>query len=675
MIQKRIVVIHPVYTEADRLARLAQKHGPVLTAADPEAALALFAEGDVAAAVVDAAFAASPSLKSAVRPPTGVLLVGPDEEGLLRAADEWPPGLDVQVCRASSGEPRDLCFLRALGRVVEHSRLKAESVELRRSLGLQESKVKDVLGEIAEIKGLLNTGFIREVEKRLDIEARFVGSQKERQRLEAILRKIYGADDVSSLLDIVPDIRDLVQAESVTVYIIEENDVIGRYLKPLVWDNAFLAHSDFSKYIAPLEAPDFAASVARFGHDVSVANLTYDRRLSKRYTSFLRTPPRSLLGVPIMHGTKVIGVLEVVNKTIAGKPQPEGFTPGDQQTLRGLSDHMAIAMAKLNLIQYDPLTGLLRPEPFFDKVLQKVNALSKRRREEGSMALVMGDVDWFKAYNDRNGHEAGNRLLRELAHVLKLSIREEDLICRYGGEEFLFFLMGVKSVEEASLLTERIRKNVEDHYFELQEFQPRGNLTMSFGVTVYPHGEGDAPGPLARPDLKRLAGEADLALAEAKGKNRPELVRVRGAADVPVDKNRVCGFAGKDLGESRKGEGPATAPGRFYREKRKYERFNVSTPFLFRENGGFRVAKTVNISLEGARIVSDAPLPAAQEVDTILVVEDRATAIHSEVVYSEKGGGEPGFYYSGVKFRDLTFKEIKGLESYLFHFRRGDSLP
>ena len=219
---------------------------------------------------------------------------------------------------------------------------------------------------------------------------------------------------------------------------------------------------------------------------------------------------------------------------------------------------MAIAMAKLNLIQYDPLTGLLRPEPFFDKVLQKVNALSKRRREEGSMALVMGDVDWFKAYNDRNGHEAGNRLLRELAHVLKLSIREEDLICRYGGEEFLFFLMGVKSVEEASLLTERIRKNVEDHYFELQEFQPRGNLTMSFGVTVYPHGEGDAHGPLARPDLKRLAGEADLALAEAKGKNRPEL-RARGAADVPVDKNRVCGFAGEDLGEARKGEAPATA--------------------------------------------------------------------------------------------------------------------
>ena len=98
----------------------------------------------------------------------------------------------------------------------------------------------------------------------------------------------------------------------------------------------------------------------------------------------------------------------------------------------------------------------------------------------------MGDVDWFKNYNDRNGHEAGNRLLRDLAAVLRTSIRDEDLLCRYGGEEFLFFLSGVKNIEEATLLTERIRKSVEDHVFEYEEFQPRHDLTMSFGVTMLP---------------------------------------------------------------------------------------------------------------------------------------------------------------------------------------------
>jgi diguanylate cyclase (GGDEF)-like protein len=299
--------------------------------------------------------------------------------------------------------------------------------------------------------------------------------------------------------------------------------------------------------------------------------------------------------------------------------------------------------------------------------------LSKRRREEGASALVMGDVDWFKAYNDRNGQEAGNRLLRELGHVLKLAIREEDLICRYGGEEFLFFLMGVKGVEEAALLTDRIRKSVEDHYFEFQEFQPRGNLTMSFGVTIFPKTVGEAAAPMTRAELKRLAGEADLALAEAKGKDRPDL-KPRGPGEGPVDKNRVCHFVWQDVGAN----GKAAAAGRSaraLREKRKYERYNVSTPFLYRENGGFKVAKTVNISLEGARIVSDAPLAQGPGLDTILVIEDRATPVKCSLVYSERGIGDPGFFYSGVKFEDLTLKEIKGLESYLLHFRRRDILP
>lgn len=672
MIQKRILVIHPSLAEADRLARLAQKCGPVTTETDPEAALPVLAEGDVGAVVIDESFAASSALKAMVRPPAGVLITGGDEEKISREADEWPPAVDADFCRTSFADPREVHFLRALGRIVDLARLRDEASDLRRSLGLQEAKVKDVLGEISEIKGLLNSGFLREIEKRLAIEARYVGSLKDRQRFESILRRIYGADDVSSLLDIVPDIRGIVQAGSVSVYIMEENEVIGRYLKPLVWDNAFLTHSDFSKYIAPLEAQDFAASVARFGHDINVATMTYDRRLSKRYTSFLKAPPRSLLGVPIMHGPKVIGVLEATNKMAAGRIDPGGFSAEDEQILRGLSDHVAIAMTKLNLIQYDPLTGLLRPEPFFERVLQKVNALSKRRREEGAMALVMGDVDWFKAYNDRNGQEAGNKLLRELGHVLKLAIREEDLICRYGGEEFLFFLMGVKDVEEAALLTERIRKSVEDHYFELQEFQPRGNLTMSFGVTVFPKTLGERSALLTKGDLKRLAGEADLALAEAKGKNRPDL-KTRGGAEAALDKNRVCSFVWQHLEEPGKPEAQARN-GRFVREKRKYERHNVSTPFLFRDNGGFKVAKTVNISLEGARIVSDAALPAVPALDAILVIEDKATPVKSTVVYSEKGGGDPGFFYSGVKFQDLTFKEIKGLESYLFHFRKRDTL-
>jgi hypothetical protein len=190
---------------------------------------------------------------------------------------------------------------------------------------------------------------------------------------------------------------------------------------------------------------------------------------------------------------------------------------------------------------------------------------------------------------------------------------------------------------------------------------------------VFPKHSGEPAPLLTKKDLKSLAGEADLALAEAKGKIRPDL-RPRGPGEVPGDKNRVCSFVWQEVGEAGAPPGPART-GRVFCEKRKSERYNVSTPFLFRVNGGFKVAKTVNISLEGARIVSDTPPPEGPALDAILVSEDRATPVKCAVIYTEKGGGEPGFFYTGVNFRDLTFRESRDLERYLLHFRRRDANP
>ena len=668
MTRKRILISNPSSSEAERLLRLARKYGSAASEAGMEKALTEIESGTVSVAVLDAGLVLSSPPRNRIGPSVAVLLTGADPASLERAGGEFPEGVYVDGCVTSPENPREQLLTRALARACDHARLKAESDGLKLALRHNEAKVRDVCREILEIKSLLNTNFIREVEKRLDIEAKYVWSQKERLRVEAVLRKIYGADDVNSLLDIVPDIRDIVQASSVTVYIVEESDTLGRYLKPLVWDNAFLTHSEFSKYVAPLDSQDFAASVARFGHEVNIPALGFDKRLSRRYQSFLKAPLKSLLSVPLKHDDKVIGVVEVYNKTVAGKHDPEGFNRDDQRILQGLSEHMAIAMTKLDLIQYDALTGLLRPEPFFEKVLQKVNALGKRRREEGSMALVMGDVDWFKNYNDRNGQEAGNRLLRELAGVLKISIREEDLLCRYGGEEFLVFLTGVKNREEAAQLTERIRKNVEDSYFEFQEFQPRNNLTMSFGVTVFPKKAGEHP--LSKTDLKRLAGEADLALAEAKGKRRPDL-RSPAPGAAAAAKNRVCTYRWEKDDDVTTGPAPP-APALPFREKRRHERIPVSTVLMFRENGGFKVAHTINISLGGVRIVSDTRLPPAKTLETIIVLEDKANIIRSDVIYSEKAEGETPLYYSGLRFRDLDPNEIHGLEGYLSHFQRRD---
>ena len=668
MSQRHILILHPSPAEADRLSRLAAMFGPVTAAAGAADLAPRLAGASVAAAVIEAGLVRYADVRDVLGPSTAVILTGPDESALRQAAEEWPPSFYVDPFVTVAGAPRDRFLLRALERAVEHARLKAEAEDLHRSLAQQETKVRDVYAEIQEVKGLINANFLSEIEKRIAIETKYVWFQKERQRVEAILRKIYASDDVSSLLDLVPELRDIVRASSATVYIIETNEVLGRYLKPLVWDNAYLSHAEFSKYIALWDAQDFAATVARYGQGINTTDLAFDRRLTKRYAEYLRSPLKSLLSVPIMHDRKVIGVVEVYNKAVQGKASPEGFSREDQQILQGLSEHMAIAMMKLNLIQYDALTGLLRPEPFFEKVLQKVNALGKRRREEGGLAIVMGDVDWFKAYNDRNGHEAGNRLLRELAHVLKLSIREEDLLCRYGGEEFLFCLTGVAGPEDAVALTDRIRKNVEDHYFEFQEFQPQTNLTMSFGVTVTPKPGEEPLAAMTRSDLKQLAAEADLAMAEAKGKRRAGL-EGRQVPEADLTKNRVTTFrAGADREAAR--PEAAAAPERPGRERRKFERFNASTLALVRENGGFTVAKTVNLSLGGARIVSEAKLPLAKTVDTILVLGEKAGLLRSDVIYSEKRDGGPSFFYSGLRFRDLSDKDIRTLEDYLLQHRR-----
>ncbi len=668
MNHKLFLVLNPAPATADDLSRRVRKHGGVAVATSVESAISHLESKDFQVLIADASLARYSRLKGLFRATTCVLITGADSAELRRAAEEWPADFYVDTAVFDPATPLDTALERSLERAAAHASLKREARDLKFAYDLQEDKIRDVRAEVQEIKSLINANFLREIEKRIAIEAKYLWFQRERQKIETILRKIYAADDVNSLLDIMPDIKDIVQASGTTVYVVEESETLGRYLKPVVWDNTYPSHADSTKYIAPLNSQDFAAAVARFGQEISVADLSFDRRMSKRYLDLLRGPLKNLLALPIRQDREVIGVVEVYNKTAQGKVVREGFSREDAEILRGLTEHIANAMTKLNLIHYDPLTGLLRPNPFFEKVLQKINTQSKRRLEGGANALVMGDVDWFKNYNDRNGHEAGNRLLRELAHVLKMSIREEDLLCRYGGEEFLFFLTGVKNREEAAHLTERIRKSVEDHYFDFQEFQPGKNLTMSFGVTIFSGNDPDAAALAENTDIRRLVSEADLAMAEAKGKPRVGLPvqEFGGAAQV---KNRVClHFRTAEAGRLEKAEPPA--PGPSFEERRKHERFNLSTQLLLNDDGGYKVAKTVNLSLEGARIVSDVELPVSQAVDVMLVLGDKADLLKGDVVYSEKASGEPPLFYSGLKFRDLTSRELRMIEDYLFRFRR-----
>ena len=163
------------------------------------------------------------------------------------------------------------------------------------------------------------------------------------------------------------------------------------------------------------------------------------------------------------------------------------------------------------LANIDELTGLYNHR-YFQEHLE--NTMSEADEKNTCVSLLFMDIDYFKNYNDINGHQAGDVVLKEVGYILKSNVRENDVVARYGGEEFAIILPNT-SEEEATKIAERIRNKVEKTYFEGQENQPNANFTVSVGIAVFPD--------KAKSELE-LVKCADDALYRAKffHKNRVE---------------------------------------------------------------------------------------------------------------------------------------------------------
>jgi diguanylate cyclase (GGDEF)-like protein len=676
MANGNILILNKIPEERALLDKLCGKIGTAYSSSNLERAIALLESIDFNVLVVDYSLASYSSLKGLLERPVSMVITGGEEKKIKEIISEWPLSRYVDYCAKPSEEQDNKDFLRVLKKAAEHSLLKIEVENLINYVERTKVEIKDAYSEIKEIKNFVNDSVIRELEKRLELEAKHVWFKKEKQKIEEILKNIYVANDVTSLLDTVYEIKGIIQASGISIYILDEDETLGKYLKPLVWDDAFLLHPDISKHIVLIESQDFAAFVARYRQEINITDLSNDIRLSKRYSEQFKPPLKNILCLPIMHDQEVIGVLEVYDKLHSKNSSQEGFTKEDQQIMRTLSEHISLAITKLNLIQYDALTGLLRPDPFYDNVIQKLESQRKGREEKESYAMVMGDVDWFKNYNDRNGHEAGNRLLRELAKALKSATRDRDLLCRYGGEEFLFFLTGLKDLEEACLFTERIRKNIEEHYFKFQEYQPRKNLTMSFGITYLTKERIDSLELLTKSELKKMANEADIALAEAKGKESAAL-GARGKKDSSMVKNRVCVYYGKATDELEEEGVIKPFEKKLLQERRQFERFYTSTILIYKKDSAQKVARTINISLVGVKVSSESELPLDHTLDLMIVLKDKAYQFKGDVVYSEKVEKNFFRYYSGLKFIGLSSEDKTILEDYFssLNLEERSSLP
>ncbi len=204
--------------------------------------------------------------------------------------------------------------------------------------------------------------------------------------------------------------------------------------------------------------------------------------------------------------------------------QHEPFWSGDaladdklRQLVRALADHIALALSNLALLEQlieqstsDPLTGLYNRRFLYQMMAQE---MALYERSQSSFALILLDIDHFKAFNDRYGHEVGDEVLVALAELLQQLVRKSDIACRLGGEEFVVLLTNTDR-ERALARAESIRLAVKN--INIASIPSDHRISVSAGVAIYPsHGTNSA----------QLLRAADRALYESKhhGRDRTSL--------------------------------------------------------------------------------------------------------------------------------------------------------
>lgn len=220
------------------------------------------------------------------------------------------------------------------------------------------------------------------------------------------------------------------------------------------------------------------------------------------------TGDASLLCVPMVCRDELVGVLSFVRLATAA------FSPEDLVffQLVGSQAAMAIVNARiysetLELSVTDPLTGVFNRRKLGTQIETEIG---RALRTRGTFALAMVDIDHFKHLNDTRGHPAGDGVLREVAGILRRTVRPVDTVARYGGEEFMIVLPKVDR-SSARDLAEALRRAVERAELEYGDQQPGGKITISIGVAIFP-----ADGQT----LERLVDAVDSALYAAKEAGR-----------------------------------------------------------------------------------------------------------------------------------------------------------
>jgi len=296
--------------------------------------------------------------------------------------------------------------------------------------------------------------------------------------------------------------QDLIPTQAWTLFLIDEKEHVvklelasGEDLRPV------------KNYRLKI-GQGIAGWVVQYKKPVLINDVREDRRFDARFDMLTGFRTRSILGAPLISRGRIIGAVEMMNRR-RGR-----FGDDDLEMLTTLVEPGAIALENAILYQRsteltvtDDLTKLFNSRYLTVHLRREI----KRSKRYGvPVSLIFLDLDGFKQINDSYGHLAGSRALYEVGQVIQDTVREIDVVSRYGGDEFTVILPQT-SASGAMIIAERIRKSIADTVF-LTEMSRQVKLTASFGVATFPDcGE-------TREDLIQRADQA-MYRVKGSGKN------------------------------------------------------------------------------------------------------------------------------------------------------------
>jgi diguanylate cyclase (GGDEF)-like protein len=334
--------------------------------------------------------------------------------------------------------------------------------------------------------------------------------------LERLSDRINLPDPVETYKAILGAVKELLRAERASLMTFDEatNELVLKESEGLE-----RAEGEVTKIKL---GEDIAGEVLQSGKAVVTENLELAGYLVAASDRKYKT--KSFISFPLItkQGRK-LGVLNVADKVDGGK-----FDAVDLNMLEIIGPRIVAAVdraalslernewqeraAQFQLMSItDPLTGLLNRRYLEERLTDELN---RSQRYSYSASCLMIDIDDFKRYNDRNGHQAGDVALKITAHALKSALRSADVACRYGGEEFCI-LLPQTTLSEAGVIAERMRQKVAQKEYPFGKSQPMGTVTISIGVSTFARNIDTG---------EKMIAAADRALydAKAKGKNRVE---------------------------------------------------------------------------------------------------------------------------------------------------------